>query len=562
LICGKVMQVSSEGLVVESGYTNLLRAPLTESWVAPGNVSASRNPNTVEVNEPGAACVGMVFLVDTPKRPPVKLYDYVMIQAYPAGEYAYTSVPTITKTIRKFSGGLETAVRLRLEAAKPKVEGVDKQSSAPQSGKGHLNMRRPLAKPYLSMPQQAGGGMPALLSQTGAFKNTRELNTSDSLIPYDLNVSFWSDGASKARWISVPYEGPDRCEKIKFSPAGEWSFPKGTVLVKHFELATDETRPEVRRRLETRLLVCDSTGSVYGVTYKWRPDNSDAELLATNLSEAIVIKTASGTRTQTWYYPSREDCKTCHTDKAGGVLGIKTRQINREFEFPSGTRENQLRSWSELGLLEPEVDEAALGNCAKLAQAHDESRSLEDRARSYLDANCAHCHRPGGTVAYFDARYDTPLASQNLIDGQILIDQGVDHARAIAPNDIWRSIIFMRANTVEGIKMPPLAHEVLDRESMSLLKQWIESMPGPPVLAPPVISPAGGSFAKSTEVTLSQSEPGVTIHYTLDGSVPTASDAVYVGPIKLTSPAVLRARAIKPGFTKSITTQAVFIVGD
>src|SRR4029077_16350318 len=120
--------------------------------------------------------------------------------------------------------------------------------------------------------------------------------------------------------------------------------------VKHFELPIDETRPEAKRRLETRLLVCNATGSVYGVTYKWRPDNSDAELLSSNLTETILIKTTTGTRTQTWYYPSRQDCRTCPTEKAGGVLGVKTRQINRDFRSTKGVIENQLRAWNRMGL--------------------------------------------------------------------------------------------------------------------------------------------------------------------------------------------------------------------
>ena len=96
-------------------------------------------------------------------------------------------------------------------------------------------------------------------------------------------------------------------------------------------------------------------------------------------------------------------------------------------------------------------------NFPKLARLDDPTRSLEDRARSYLDANCAQCHRPRGTVAYFDARYDTPLARQNLIDGPVLIDERIDHPRVIAPNDIWRSILYMRTDTTEAFKMPPLA---------------------------------------------------------------------------------------------------------
>lgn len=429
------------------------------------------------------------------------------------------------------------------------------ESSAPYG-----MVSRPPAKAYLSMPEQQRGALPRLLSQTGAFEDTASLAPARGLIPYDLNVPFWSDGAAKSRWIAVPNTGSLEQNRIRFSPTGEWSFPKGTVFVKHFELSTDETRPELKRRLETRLLVCDSTGGVYGVTYKWRNDNSEADLLVTNVLETVVVKTRTGSRTQKWYYPSPQDCRTCHTDRAGGVLGVKTRQLNRDFAFPSGIIDNQLRAWNHVGLFEGGFDEAGFSRYPKLAPAEDGSRSLEDRARSYLDANCAQCHRPGGTVAFFDARYDTPLAQQNLIGGRVLIDEGVDRARVIAPNDIWRSIALMRISTLDGRKMPSLAHEVLDLQGQALLRRWIESLPGPPVLAPPVISPSAGNFEKPLEVGFNQNEPGAEIHYTLDGSVPTASDPLYVKPLKLARPTILRARAFKPGFTRSITVQGVFII--
>jgi uncharacterized repeat protein (TIGR03806 family) len=421
---------------------------------------------------------------------------------------------------------------------------------------------RPSARACLLMPERDSGAMPRLLSQTGAFKDTRSLTPSDSLIPYDINFSFWSDGASKLRWIAVPNNASSAGMKIGFAARGEWTFPQGTVFVKHFELATDETCPGLKRRLETRLIVRDAAGSVYGVTYKWRPDNSDADLLTTNLAENILIVTALGTRTQTWYYPSRQDCRTCHTDLAGGVLGVKTRQLNREFVFPNGIVDNELRAWNHIGLFAPKLSEAALPRLPKLAPPDDPVRTLEDRARSYLDANCAHCHRPGGTVAYFDARYDTPLPKQGLINGPVRFDQGLDRARVVARNDLWRSVALLRIESLEGATMPPLAHNVLDEAGVALLRQWIQSLPGPKVLAPPMLTPAGGRYPRSIEVTLGHSDAGVTIRYTLDGSVPTTSDPLYERPIQLTGPTTVRAKAFKPGFTRSITTQQTFIIGD
>jgi len=413
---------------------------------------------------------------------------------------------------------------------------------------------RPESKTYLNMPSRADGTLPPLLSQTGAFKDTRNLVPADGLIPYDLIVPFWSDGAAKSRWISMP-EG-----KIKFAATGEWVFPKGTVFIKTFELPVEDTDTNVKRRLETRLLVCDATGGVYGAVYKWRTDNSDADLLVTNLTESISIKTTTNVRTQQWYYPSRQDCLTCHTANAGDVLGVKTRQLNRDFTYPSGVTDNELRTWNHLGLFDTNLDKPDLNTLPKLARLDDPTRSLEDRARSYLDANCAQCHRPKGTVAYFDARYDTPLVAQNLIDGPVLIDERIDNSRIVAPNDIWRSLLYLRANTTEAFKMPPLARNTIDEHGMNLLRQWIESLPGPPVLPPPMISPAGGNYAKPVEVVL-KSEPGAVIRYTLDGTVPTTSDLLYKKPVPLANPTILRAKAFKPGFTKSVTSQEIFLIG-
>jgi uncharacterized repeat protein (TIGR03806 family) len=406
---------------------------------------------------------------------------------------------------------------------------------------------RTAAPAYLNMPHLADGRIPLLLSQTGAFRDTRNLVPAAGLIPYDLVVPFWSDGASKLRWAAIP-QG-----KIKNSPTGDWIFPNGTVFVKTFELSIDAANPSVKRRLETRLLVRDSAGGVYGVVYKWRPDESDADLLASSLTEEI--------HGQTWYYPSRPDCLACHNAKTSGVLGVKARQLNRTFTYPSGVTDNELRSWNHLGLFANPISDADLGNILTLAAADDAARSLQDRARSYLDANCSHCHRPGGTVAYFDARYDTPLEKQELIDGPVLIDQGIDRPRVVSPHDIWRSIAFMRVNTLDDIKMPPVARETIDQKGVKLLQDWITSLPGRPVLDPPAMSPQGGTFGPPVEVSLTVREPGADIRYTLDGSVPGPADMRYDKPIKLTEPAVLRARAFKDGFTRSITSQEVFIVG-
>jgi hypothetical protein len=118
-ICGRILKVLPGGLVVESGYTNLLRPPLDRSWLVPGTVEAAREPNLVEANEPGCVCVGLVYLTDIPKSRAAKPkpYDYVIIQGYPSGQYTYTSVGTTQRTVRRFSAILQSAILANRDAS-------------------------------------------------------------------------------------------------------------------------------------------------------------------------------------------------------------------------------------------------------------------------------------------------------------------------------------------------------------------------------------------------------------------------------------------------------------
>ncbi len=326
----------------------------------------------------------------------------------------------------------------------------------------------------LKVPQNPDQ-LPALLSQTGVFASLAELRPSPAIVPYDVNSPLWSDGASKRRWIALPTGG-----KIRFSPTGEWGFPSGTVLIKHFELATDETHPLVKKRLETRLLVVDGTGNGYGATYKWRNDNRDAELLTNSVTEKVSIQTAKGGRTQIWYYPSRGDCMTCHTTSAKFVLGVKARQLNRDFTDPvTGNRDHQLRAWNSLGMLNPRIDESKISTFATLAAIDDTKAGLEHRVRSYLDANCANCHRPGNTIrSVFDARFDIPLKEQGIINAATVSDSlNVIDPKVVAPGDPARSMLIQRMRRSDNFKMPPLASNIHDDTALAVLEQWIHSLP-------------------------------------------------------------------------------------
>lgn len=427
-----------------------------------------------------------------------------------------------------------------------------------------LQARPPTAR-FLDMPEQIEGKVPALLSQTGAFADTHRLKPSASLIPYTVNVPFWSDGAEKRRWIALPNE-TELQQVVGFRSTGEWDFPRGTVFVKHFELPSGDKRnskhesTNARRRIETRLLVYNGDDT-YGISYRWRKDQSDAELVSVSQRAPMAVKGDSASPVPEWYFPSPKDCATCHTSAAGYVLGVNTRQLNRETTCNNNASENQnqLALWSRLGMFDRRLGEEKVAGLPRLVAVDDDSHSLASRSRSYLDANCAYCHRPGGAPTLLDLRFEIPIERQRLINAPVRINFGIDQARAIAPNDLWRSMVLVRMKTSEPTKMPPL-HERPDEAGIALLSQWITGMPGRQVLAPPTITPAGGDFTTEQIVTLAHPDDEVRVHYTLNGAVPTPQSPVYREPLAISRSATVRARAFKSGWKESVTVQETFIM--
>jgi hypothetical protein len=236
------------------------------------------------------------------------------------------------------------------------------------------------------------------------------------------------------------------------------------VFIKQFDLTVNEATGE-RRRLETRLLVRNSEGAVYGVSYKWRPDNSDADLLPGGLEEQITITTASGaTRIQNYSYPSRADCLFCHNQQANYVLGPKTHQLNGDHTYPeTGRTDNQLRTLNHLGLLNPAPSDTTFATYLKSVPVSNTTAPVQHRMRSWVDANCSHCHRPGGFGPGYDGRFYTPLENQNLINSYVQF------------RDLAGSLLYQRDNALDEFKMPPLAKNLIHQTAMATLRQWVAS---------------------------------------------------------------------------------------
>jgi glucose/arabinose dehydrogenase/mono/diheme cytochrome c family protein len=313
----------------------------------------------------------------------------------------------------------------------------------------------------------SGPSLPPTLADTGAFSDLANLTPQPGIVPYDLNVPFWSDHARKTRWFSVP--NPNLV--IGFNPTNNWQFPTGSVWIKHFDLQLTNGAPQSAKRLETRFIVRNEDG-VYGLTYRWDSPGNATLVPDEGLNETFVINEGGGVlRTQVWRYPSRSECLQCHTPHGGLALGFNTAQLNRDFNY-SGTAENQLAALSRVGYFNtPAGDPHAL---PVMAHATNSAFSVEDRVRSYLAANCVQCHQPGGTArGLWDARFSTPMSQANIIDGPLLDDLGNPANRVIKRGSIDESMMLTRLANWGSRHMPPLATSELNHEAIALLSRWI-----------------------------------------------------------------------------------------
>jgi uncharacterized repeat protein (TIGR03806 family) len=315
-----------------------------------------------------------------------------------------------------------------------------------------------------------GGAVPDTLSGTGAFSDLASLNPNPGIIPYEINVPFWSDDAIKSRWFSIP----DSSLLVDFDPTGPFSFPASSVWIKHFEMEMTSGDPASRRRLETRFLVRTENG-IYGVTYRWNEEETEAYLVAEEGESEVLQRVVDGTAvSQTWTYPSRADCLSCHSPAAGWALGFDSAQLNRNAIFGNEAH-NQISAFHEMGYFRN--GPPAPSSLMALAPATDEGASLVHRVRSYLQANCAQCHRSGG-IATWDARIATPLVDAGIINGLLNDNGGNPASRVIAPGSPANSMLLTRISTRGPGQMPPIGSHLVDQSGIELVRAWVESLGG------------------------------------------------------------------------------------
>jgi uncharacterized repeat protein (TIGR03806 family) len=297
---------------------------------------------------------------------------------------------------------------------------------------------------------------PSKLSETGCADTTDPKKPTSGMIPFDVISPLWSDAATKQRWLALP-----DATQIDIAANDDWSLPAGSVLRKDFFLNGT--------LVETRLLAHHIDGDWAGYSYEWDGGQADATLVTT-------AKTVN-VQGQDWYFPSGADCLQCHSLAAGRALGPRTAQLNRDFTYPaSGVTANQIDTYAAIGLFS-NPPATASENLAALVNPLARAGTLEQRAKAYLDANCSHCHQPGGPGrGSADLRYATAFGNMQVCNATPSDDLGVAGAKLLVPGNPALSLIALRMQDTGVNRMPPLATAQVDVAGVALIEQWIASL--------------------------------------------------------------------------------------
>lgn len=293
---------------------------------------------------------------------------------------------------------------------------------------------------------------PQSLSEAGVLGQTDPFRPTQQFVRFEMAQPIWRPGVKVASWLKMPRGG-----KIVRAPDSDWVFPAGTQIVQHFENLAGNS-------YETHLYQSNGDGTFKASAYRWNSESKDANIIGQ--SEFLPVPWDS---TNMWLSPG----PVAKLDPKTAIFGFQPQFNTRQLNVG-----NQLSDWNKRGWFESRLKTRELAAFPKLPSVHDESIEAIDRIRSYLDVNCASCHKPGGASrGYFDARIQTPFEEQALLSDQLMAgDLGVAGAKLVTPGEPAKSILYMRLARKDGFRMPPGFVSEEDPPILPLLEQWIREL--------------------------------------------------------------------------------------
>lgn len=337
-----------------------------------------------------------------------------------------------------------------------------------------INSKTEKFEPALSSEVADGKYPYKRLSTYGFFDgNLKDLNPIADVILYQPASSLFTDYALKSRYVHFKEGTKATITK------DELELPIGATLIKNFFYPVDFRQPDGDRKIiETRLMVHQISGwEAY--PYIWNDSQTEAILrIVGGETEVKFIDNQGQDQIINYLIPNKNQCKSCHNSSEKLVpIGVKISQLNHEIRKESNSQ-NQLANWTSLGVLEGFESPDAHPSWPNY---EDKSLAIDDRARAYLNINCAHCHQPEGPASTsglfltFDQKdpmnlgiNKTPVAA-GIGAGQFKFD--------IVPGNADESILHHRINSTQmGVAMPEIGRTSIHHEGVELIRDWINSL--------------------------------------------------------------------------------------
>jgi len=297
------------------------------------------------------------------------------------------------------------------------------------------------------------------------------LNPVYGVLPYKITSGLFIDYAKAQTFVWMP-----KGSQAKYiNDHSLLDFPDGAVLITthYFENVLPEKN---RKMIETRLLI-KKEGEWVLANYKWNNDQSEAIYTTEGSFVPVKIEHNNDVKAVNYKIPSYDECFTCH-NKYDEILpiGPKPQNINEDFPFKDGLK-NQLKKWAEFGYLSAKNIPSDIVSVVDWA---DESQSLDLRARSYLDINCAHCHSDKGYCEYTPMRFsfkDTNDFKNIGVGLQHNFELEEEFSHIVAPGKSEDSaLLFRLSSTLDEFKMPIMGRNLQHKEGVKLIEQWINSL--------------------------------------------------------------------------------------
>lgn len=214
-------------------------------------------------------------------------------------------------------------------------------------------------------------GLQRNLDCTGLYADFASRTVAAEAKAYTPAFEFWSDGATKARFLYLPPGA-----KIDNTSFDEWKFPNGTKVWKEFSLEG--------KRIETRLYQ-KAKDSWRHTTYRWNAAQTEAVRM--DGGELVQVGGGVDAGRAPYEIPNTGQCDNCHVGRDEPLLGVDA--VSLGLPSAKGVTLATLAAEGRFAVTPP----------ATALTIPDDGTTKAAAALGWMHANCGSCHNANLTAS-------------------------------------------------------------------------------------------------------------------------------------------------------------------